>query len=163
MDPQRSRPYPSLVEALRLLPNIRPVYERHRLGEAKHHASCSSEQNASINGVSVTLADLEQLFLSSESGSPRVSHQGAAFLLRLFAQGAFEPSSEWRSVEGGVELLTQYAEGKVTLLDSRFWRRQRRRRPPARERKAEQAPTPAVEGPIARLPAWGAVTVHVLA
>ena len=30
MDPQRSRPYPSLVEALRLLPNIRPVYERHR-------------------------------------------------------------------------------------------------------------------------------------
>ena len=96
----RSSPYPSLVDALRLLPNIRPVCERHRLGEAKHHASLSPDRTASVNGVSVTLLELEELFLDSERGSPRVSQAGAALLLRLFEQGAFD-FSECRPVEGG--------------------------------------------------------------
>ena len=73
----RSSPYPSLVDALRLLPNIRPVCERHRLGEAKHQASLSPDRTASVNGVPVTLLELEELFLDSERGSPRVSPAGS--------------------------------------------------------------------------------------
>src|SRR4029450_11205772 len=41
-------PYPRLVDALRLLPRIRPVCERLRLGEAKHEASLSRARKASI-------------------------------------------------------------------------------------------------------------------
>ena len=114
----RSCSYPSLVDALRLLPNIRPVCERHQLGEAKHQASLSPDRTASVNGVSVTLLELEELFVDSECGIPRVSSTGAALLLRLFGQGAFD-FSECRPVEGGVELLTQYSKGLATLIEPR--------------------------------------------
>ena len=111
-------PYPLLVNALRLLPGIRPVCERHRLGEAKHRASLSPRRSASVNGVPVTLVQLEELFLYNEHGGPRVSQEGAALLLQLFAQGAFD-SSDCRKVEGGLELLTQYSKGLAIVIDHR--------------------------------------------
>lgn len=120
-------PYPRLVDALRLLPRIRPVCERLRLGEAKHEASLSRDRKASINGVSVTLLELEQLFLNGECSNPRISQAGAALLLRLYEQGAFD-LVESRSLDGGVELLTQYSKGLATLLDSKLWGRDRQPR-----------------------------------
>jgi hypothetical protein len=157
----RSCPYPSLVDALRLLPNIRPVSERHRLGEAKYHASLSPDRTASVNGVSVTLAELEELFLHSERGSPRVSQAGAALLLRLFEQGAFD-FSECRPVEGGLELLTQYSKGLATLIEPRFWGRVRRELPLAPTKRVERKRVPAREVSIARHPVEFIGTVHRL-
>ena len=52
-----------------------------------------------------TLAQLEEVFLYNEHGGPRVSPEGAAFLLDLFRRGAFD-ASDGREVEGGLELLT---------------------------------------------------------
>src|SRR5512145_1171101 len=123
----RCSPYPLLVNALRLLPGIRPVCERRQLGEAKHRASLSPRRSASVNGVPVTLAQLEELFLYNEHGGPRVSQEGAALLLQLFARGAFD-SSDCRKVEGGLELLTQYSKGLATVIDYRFRARVRRPR-----------------------------------
>ncbi len=153
--------YPSLVDALRLLPDIRPFCERHRLGEAKYHASLSPEQTASVNGVSVTLVELEELFLHSELGSPRVSQAGAALLLRLFEQGAFD-FFECRPVEGGVELLTQYSKGLATLIEPRFWGTVRRQRPVAPTKRAKRKRAPAPEVSIARPPAELIGIVHRL-
>jgi hypothetical protein len=163
MEAVRSRcsPYPSLVDALRLLPNIRLVCERHRLGEAKHDASRSPDRTASINGVSVTLAELEELFLHNKRGIPCVSQEGAALLLRLFEQGAFDISGS-RPVDGGLELLTQYSQGKATLINSRFWGSARRSPPRAAVKRPKQSAAPAVEIPLPRPPAWGNVTVHRL-
>jgi len=132
----RRNPFPSLVEALRLLPDIRPVCERHRLGEVKHEAMRARNGTADINGVPVTLRELEELFLDGEGGSPRVSPAGAGLLLQLFTRGAFESADYSRCVEGGVELLTGYAQGRVCLIDSRFWRKA--------DRKPSPAPTPRV-------------------
>jgi hypothetical protein len=157
----RSCPYPSLVDALRLLPNIRPVCERHRLGEAKHHASLSPDRTASVNGVSVTLGELEELFLESERGSPRISQAGAALLLRLFEQGAFD-FFECRPVEGGVDLLTQYAKGLATLIEPRFWGSARRQQPVAPTKSVKRKKVPAREVSIAREPAELIGTVHRL-
>src|SRR4030095_13247554 len=72
--------FPLLVDALRLLPDVRPVCERHRLGEARHRALHAPDGTTFINGVSVTLQEIEELFLRIEWGSPRVSQQGAALL-----------------------------------------------------------------------------------
>lgn len=154
-------PYPSLVDALRQLPNIRPVCERHQLGEAKHQASLSPQRTASVNGVQVTLMELEELFLDSERGSPRVSQAGAALLLRLFAEGAFE-FSESRPVEGGLELLTQYSKGLATLIEPWFWGRARRQPPLAPTKRVERKRAPAAEVPMARQPAGLNVIVHRL-
>jgi hypothetical protein len=86
---------------------------------------------------------------------------GAALLLRLFVQGAFDASSEAPSIGGGVELLTRYAEGKVTLLDSRFWRRAdarrkrergKRRTPPAQRQKGRLRGRP--RGAASRYICW---------
>ena len=117
--------YPLLVDLLRLLPGIRPVHERHQLGVAKHRASLSSSGTADVDGVPVTLAQLEELFSCGETGRPRVSPQGASFLLYLFAEGAFD-AFDCRKVEGGLELLTQYSKGLATVIDYGFWRRGRR-------------------------------------
>ena len=157
----RFSPNPSLVDALRLLPNIRPVCERHRLGEAKHQASLSPDRTASVNGVSVALVELEELFLNSEGGTPRVSQAGAALLLRLFGQGAFD-CSECRPVEGGLELLTQYANGLATLIEARFWGTIRRRLPIAPTKRVERKRASAAEVPVARHPAGLNITVHRL-
>jgi hypothetical protein len=154
-------PYPSLVDALRLLPNIRPVCERHHLGEAKHQASLSPDRISSVNGVPVTLLELEELFLESERGSPRVSQAGAALLLRLYSEGAFD-FSECRMVEGGVELLTQYSKGLATLIEPRFWGRVRRQLSPAATKRVVRQRAPATEVSVARHPTWLNVTVHRL-
>jgi hypothetical protein len=157
----RSCLYPSLVDALRLLPNIRPVSERHRLGEAKYHASLSPDRTASVNGVSVTLGELEELFLESERGSPRISQAGAALLLRLFEQGAFD-LFECRPVEGGVELLTQYSKSLATVVEPRFWGSARRQQPVAPTKSIKRKRVPAREVSIARQPAELIGTVHRL-
>ena len=107
--------YPLLVDALRLLPGTRPVRERYKLGEAKFRASLSPSRTADVNGVPVTLVQLEELFLCGESDRPRVSQEGARLLLHLFDQGAFD-STGCRKVEGGLELLVQYSEGLATVL-----------------------------------------------
>jgi hypothetical protein len=157
----RLTPYPALVDALRLLPNIRPVCERHRLGEAKHLASLSPSRTASVNGVPVSLLELEELFLDSERGSPRVSQAGARLLLRLFEGGAFD-SSECRPVEGGLELLTQYSKGLATLIEPRFWGRVRRQRPAPPTERAERRRVSVPEVSIARPPAELIGIVHRL-
>ena len=156
-------PYASLLDALRLLPNIRPACERDRLGEAKYHASCSPDHTASVNGVSVTLIELQELFLHTEGGgSPRISPAGAALLLRLFEQGAFD-YPEHRQVEGGLELLTQYSKGLATLVETAFWRKARRPRSVEPAQIFEQRRVPAVEATTVRRPAAGFnVTIHRL-
>jgi hypothetical protein len=156
-------PYASLLDALRLLPNIRPACERDRLGEAKYHASRSPDHTASVNGVSVTLLELQELFLHTEAGSsPHVSHAGAALLLRLFEQGAFD-FPERRQVEGGLELLSQYSKGLATLIDSAFWRKTRRPRSVEPARRFEQSAVSAAEVSTTRRPVAGFnVTVHRL-
>ena len=120
-----SSPCPLLVDLLRLLPGVRPVRERYELGEAKHRASLSPSRTADVNGVPVTLLQLDELFLDDRRGGPRVSQEGARLLLHLFSQGAFDPF-ERRKVEGGLELLAQYSKGLATVIDDRFWRRVRR-------------------------------------
>jgi len=131
-----TKSYPLLTVALRLLPDIRPMYERHRLGEAKHEAAHSADGTALLNGVSVTLLELEELFVDSERGSPRVSQQGAVLLLRLYQEGAFD-FFHHRPMEGGLELLTQYSLGLASLIESRFWGKARRQRPLAPSAHAE--------------------------
>jgi hypothetical protein len=155
--------YASLLDALRLLPNIRPACERDRLGEAKYHASCSPDHTASVNGVPVTLLELQELFLHTEAGgSPRISPAGAALLLRLFEQGAFD-LPEHRQVEGGLELLAQYSKGLATLIETAFWRKARRPRSVEPAQRLEQRRVPAVEVSTVRRPAGGFnVTVHRL-
>jgi hypothetical protein len=111
--------------------------------------------------VSVTLGELEELFLDSERGIPRVSQQGAALLLRLFEEGAFD-CSECRPVEGGLELLTQYSKGLATLIEPRFWGAARRQQPVAPTKSVTQKRPPAREVSIARLPAELIGTVHRL-
>jgi hypothetical protein len=149
--------YPLLVDALRLLPNIRPVCERHRLGEAKHRASLSPDCTASFSGISLTLLELEELFLSIGGRGPRISEAGAALLLRLFEQGAFD-ATENRPVKGGLELLAQYSKGLVTLLGSNFWTRPRR---PAVPRMRIDAPSVSVaDTSVTRVNHWANVTVH---
>jgi hypothetical protein len=158
-------PYASLLDALRLLPNIRPACERDRLGEAKYHASCSPDNTATVNGVPVTLLELQELFLQPEAGgSPRISPAGAALLLRLFEQGAFD-FPERREVEGGLELLTQYSKGLATLVEAAFWRKARRPRSVESAQRFEQRRATAnpVELPTARRPSLGFnVTIHRL-
>jgi hypothetical protein len=157
----RSYLYPSLLDALRLLPNIRPVSERYRLGEAKYHASLSLDRTALVNGVSVSLVELEELFLESERGSPRISQAGAALLLRLFEQGVFD-FFERRPVEGGVELLTQYSKGLATLIQPRSRGSARRQQPVAPTKSVERKRVPAREVSVARQPAELIGTVHRL-
>ena len=158
----RRSPFPSLVEALRLLPDIRPVCERDRLGEVKHEASRAGSRTAYVNGVSVTLQELDELFLDGEGGSPRVSPAGAGLLLRLFSRGAFESADYSRAVEGGLELLTQYAQGRVCLIDPRFWRKADRKLAHGPTQRVTRRQREAVaELPAAR-PASNSITIHRL-
>jgi hypothetical protein len=158
----RSGPCASLLDALRLLPDVRPACERDRLGEAKYYASRSANRTASLNGVTVTLAELEELFRHNEGGSPRISRDGAALLVRLFERGAFD-QPESREVDGGLELLEQYSKGLATLVESAFWRKPRRPRSASPAQRFEHSRVPAVEGPITHRPMGGFhVTVHRL-
>jgi hypothetical protein len=71
---------------------------------------------ADFSGVPLTRALLEELFIYSELGGPRVSREGAKLLLKLFDDGAFD-RSESRSVSGGLELLTHYSAGRASVID----------------------------------------------
>jgi hypothetical protein len=113
--------YPLLVEALRLLPGIGPRHERDRLGQAKYQAARSPSLSADFNGKTITLTELEELFVYDRQGRPRVSPTGATLLLRLFEEGAFG-SFEDRNVEGDLELLAQYAKGLATVIERNYWR-----------------------------------------
>jgi hypothetical protein len=151
--------HPLLVDALRLLPDIRPVCERHRLGEVKLRASLSRDRTASINGVTVTLLELEELFLGNGDRRPRISQAGAALLVRLFEQGAFD-AGESRPVPGGLELLTQYSKGLATLLGSNFWPRARRQA--ASSIRKDETRVPVADSPVPRVNHWSNATVHRL-
>jgi hypothetical protein len=164
-NPSRTDPYPLLVDALRLLPDIRPVYERHRLGEARHCASHSPDHTALVNGIPVTLLELDELFVwGKDGGGPRVSRAGAALLIRLFEQNAFEVGAP-RSVPGGLELLSEYSRGLATLLDANFSRRAQQpiRRLPARAQPAtKQSATPAEERVVSARSPWTNSVMHRL-
>jgi len=108
-------PYPSLFEALRLLPGIAPRQERDRLGRAKYQASHSLSHSVDFSGVQLTLAQLQELFVHDPQGRPRVSRAGAALLLLLFDAGAFV-SADGRKVEGNTEVLGQYAKGLASVV-----------------------------------------------
>ena len=99
--------------------------------------------------------------LESEHGSPRISQAGAALLLRLFEQGAFN-LFECRPVEGGVELLTQYSKGLATLIEPRFWGSARRQQPRAPTKRVERTRDRAQEVALARQPAELVGTIHRL-
>ena len=91
--------FPSLFEALRLLPGIAPRQERDRLGKAKYQASHSPSHSADFSGVQVTLVQLQELFVYDQQRRPRVSRAGAALLLFLFEADAFA-SVDGRKVKG---------------------------------------------------------------
>jgi len=112
--------YPSLFEALRLLPGIAPRQERDRLGRAKYQAARSPSHTVDFSGLQLTLAQLQELFIYDQQRRPRVSRAGAALLLFLFEEGAFG-SNDGRKVEGNSELLEQYSKGlaSVVALNSR--------------------------------------------
>jgi hypothetical protein len=112
---------PLLVVALRLLPGVAPRYERDRLGQAKYQAARSPNLSADFNGMTITLSELEELFVYDKQGRPRVSPAGASLLLRLFEEGAFA-SFEERNVKGDLELLAQYAKGLATVIERNYWR-----------------------------------------
>ncbi|HXX01606.1 MAG TPA: hypothetical protein VEJ00_10355 [Candidatus Acidoferrales bacterium] len=112
--------YPSLFEALRLLPGIAPRQERDRLGRAKYQATRSPGHTVDFSGVQLTLTQLQELFIYDQQRRPRVSRAGAALLLFLFEEGAF-PSIDGRKVDGNPEVLGQYSKGlaSVVALNSR--------------------------------------------
>ena len=137
--------YPSLFEALRLLPGIAPRQERDRLGKAKYQASHSSSHTADFSGVRLTLAQLQELFVYDQQGRPRVSRAGAALLLFLFEADAFA-SVDGRKVEGNAEVLGQYAIGLASVVA--FNNRPRApRKPRAAPRNGAQARKPSGQGP----------------
>lgn len=107
--------YPSLFEALRLLPGIAPRQERDRLGKAKYQAAHSPSHSVDFSGVQLTQAQLEELFVHDPQGRPYVSRAGAALLLVLFDAGAFA-SVDGRKVEGNTELLGKYAKGLASVV-----------------------------------------------
>ena len=111
-----ANPYPLLVDALRLLPGIQPVHELCRLGEARHRALISRDQVTAFDGLLLTLAQLEELFVYGEHGGPRVSPEGAKVLLHLFEENAFECANAYL-VPGGLDLLRQYSNGEASIID----------------------------------------------
>jgi len=135
--------YPLLREALGLLPGIAPRHERDQLGEAKYEASRSPSGSAVLNGVQVTLGQLDELFVYDQRGRPRVSPAGAAVLLHLFKQGAFVVNG--RKVAGNLELLEQYSKGLATLPASNS-RRAAPRRARAQSAQAARASNPSGQG-----------------
>ena len=107
--------YPSLFEALRLLPGIAPRQERDRLGRAKYQAARSPSHTVDFSGLQLTLAQLQELFIYDQQRRPRVSRAGAALLLFLFEEGAFG-SIDGRKVDGNPELLGQYSKGLASVV-----------------------------------------------
>jgi hypothetical protein len=136
--------YLRLIEALRLLPRVKPASERNRLGEAKYWATRSPDAIGDCRGVRVTRADLEQLFIPDEQGRPCVSPAGAALLLDLYRRNAFE-LSDGRKNGGDLELLTRYANGEPIPVASL--------RPAPTPRKPRPQPQPPAPAPKRESPA----------
>ena len=134
--------YPLLVDALRLLPGVAPVRAREALGQARHWATRTGV--GEVNGVPASVAQLEQMFLHGEGGGPRISQQGAAFLLKLFREGVFE-RQDMRKVQDGVELLTAYAEGRASIIGPGYWPKRKRSAGTRREPRVVPATPPYTE------------------
>jgi hypothetical protein len=130
----------SLIDVLRLLP-VQPYKERDVLGRARYEALQAGR--GEVHGVPVAAGDLNQLFLDSAPGGPKVSQQGARLLLRLLREDVLDVVEE-RQQEACIELLEAYAEGRASILGTTFWARPRgRRRPASTPREAIlQAPEP---------------------
>jgi hypothetical protein len=148
-----------LVDALRLLPGVKPASERNRLGEAKYWATRSPDGIADCHGIRVARADLDQLFIPDEQGRPCVSPAGAALLLDLYRRNAFE-LFEGRKSAGDLELLTRYANGEALPAAAL--------RPGPVRKKAKskpQTPSPASKRESPASPSYehnSALTVHRL-
>jgi hypothetical protein len=119
--------YMPLRQALRLLPNIRPMLAREQLGRALFQARRAQDRTARVATINVTLRELEELFIQDGQGLPRVSPMGAALLLRLHAGGVFEFCDNARGTSAPVE-LERYAHSLPALLqrqaemeESRRW------------------------------------------
>jgi len=117
-----------LLDALRLLPGIKPVREREELGVAKHQARLRGM--GEVHGVPVPHDQLEQMFLHGETGSPRISPLGVRYLLRLYDEGVFEHEGNAGGTQG-LELLAANAEERASILGPGYWpKRKRSRRSP---------------------------------
>lgn len=132
--------YLRLVDALRLLPGVKPASERNRLGEAKYWATRSPEGIATWNGIRVTLAELEQLFIPDAQSRPCVSPAGAKLLLDLYRRDAFE-LLDGRKASGDLDLLTRYANGEAVPMSEL--------RPPHSGRKAKPKSETLAAAPVA--------------
>jgi hypothetical protein len=152
-----------LVDALRLLPGVRPVAERNRLGEARHRASRAKAGIASFNGIDLTLAQLGELFIYDAHGRPCVSPAGAALLLELHGKGAFVHAPA-RQHMGNQQLLVDYAKGLAVVIPSGQRRGgPRRDKPRPAPDKAPAAQPVETERPLPDLyPQPPAVTIHRL-
>jgi hypothetical protein len=149
-----------LLDALRLLPGVKPLSVRSRLGEAKYWAGRAPSGIGQFEGISLKLADLEQLFIMDEQGRPCVSPAGAALLVDLYERGVFE-CVPTRKASGDLDLLAKYAKGEPVVLE-----KPPRTRAPKRPKTATNPkPVPRLpEAPMERSPInYAALTVHRLA
>ncbi len=106
--------YMPLRQALRLLPNIRPMLAREQLGRALFQARRAQDRTARVAAIDVRLQEFEELFIQDAQGLPRVSPSGAALLLRLHVAGAFEPCDRAQGTSAPVE-LERYAHSLPAL------------------------------------------------
>jgi hypothetical protein len=123
MQSSSRRAYPLLTDVLRLLP-VQPFREREELGLARHRAGQSDF--GEVRGVRLPAAHLDELFVQDGSAAPRVSPSGARMLLELFRSGALERTD--RSINGGIELLEAYAQGRASIVGLGYWKKPRPRK-----------------------------------
>jgi hypothetical protein len=149
-----------LLDALRLLPGVKPMSVRNRLGEAKYWAGRAPQAVAQFEGVPLKLAELEQLFIMDDQGRPCVSRTGAALLVDLYERGVFDCTPA-RNASGNLDLLVRYSRGESVVLD-----KPARVRTP-RQRRVTPAPCPPArqpDRPNDRLSIdYAALTIHRLA
>jgi hypothetical protein len=126
MPASERRPYrcPLLIDALRLLP-IQPVKERNALGVARFRALRGGAGN--LHGRRLSLKDMDELFVGEQGDRPRVSREGARLLLKLYGAGVLDESPK-RHVEGGIELLWAYVDGRASIVSPALLPRRTRSR-----------------------------------
>ena len=136
------RPYlcPLLIDALRLLP-VHPLTERDELGQARYQAL--RQGSGEVHGTAVSLEDLQELFVQGDDGHPRISREGACVLLELYQEGVLEIARH-KAVEGGVELLQAYAQGRASIIGPGYWPK------PRRTRARKVMALPSIERPTIR-------------
>jgi hypothetical protein len=123
MDSVSNRAYPLLIDALRLLP-VQPFREREELGLARHQAA--QVGFSEVRGVRLRATQLNELFVEDGRGAPRISPLGADVLLELLRGGALDRTEQ--RVEGGIELLEAYAQGRASIVGHSYWKKSRPRR-----------------------------------